>query len=296
MSSENVTTDLQAADSWISVSRRVMIFYQLKKNKLAMAGLIVIVFLILITIFAPLLMSYEYDEMDMDAVLITYSPKHPLGTDNLGRDILCRLIFGTRVSLIMGLLVVVIGCVVGIALGGIAGYYGGNIDNIIMRFLDIYQSIPSILLAIAFATALGPGQRSCVIALGIASFPGYARLIRASIMQIRGLEYVDSGRMNGAGDISIFTKHVLPNSFSPMIVYITMSVGASILVVSALSFVGLGVQAPLPEWGAMLSGGRGLMRDHPTLVLYPGIMIMITVLAFNLFGDGLRDALDPRLS
>ena len=219
-----------------------------------------------------------------------------MGTDNLGRDILSRLIYGTRISLLMGILIVLIGASIGILLGSIAGFYGGRVDNYIMRFLDIYQSVPNILLAITFAAVLGPGLVSAIIALGVASFAGYARLIRASILQVRKLEYVDAAKAINASDVKILFKHILPNAFSPMIVYITMYIGSSILAAASLSFIGLGAQAPLPEWGAMLSSGRSMMRDCPTLVLYPGIMIMITVLAFNLFGDGLRDALDPRLN
>lgn len=277
-------------------SRSITIFRQLRKNKLAMVGMAVIILLILVAIFAPFLMPYEYDFQDYDAVLSRSTREHLLGTDSLGRDILSRLIYGTRVSLSMGLMIVLIGAVVGITLGAIAGFYGGRVDNIIMRFLDIYQSIPSVLLAIALATAMGPGIKSAVIALGVASFPKYARLIRASILQIRELEYIDASRVIGSSDMRILITHIIPNVLSPMIVFITMYVGSSILVAASLSFLGLGAQAPIPEWGAMLSSGRGLMRDYPTLVLYPGIMIMLTVLAFNLFGDGLRDALDPRLN
>ena len=279
-----------------SRSRFATIFGQLRKNKLAMAGLVIIILLIILAIIAPYVMPYAYDAQDYDNVLVLHSKEHLLGTDSLGRDVLSRLIYGTRVSLSLGILIVVIGAVIGIFLGGIAGFYGGRTDNYIMRFLDIYQSIPSILLAIALATVMGPGLKSTVIALGVASFPKYARLIRASILQVRELEYVEAARAIGGGNIRILVTHIIPNAFSPMIVFITMYLGSSILVAATLSFIGLGAQPPTPEWGAMLSSGRSLMRDYPTLVLYPGIMIMITVLAFNVFGDGLRDALDPRLN
>jgi len=276
-------------------SRIAEIFRRLRKNKLAMAGMFVIIILIIIVIIGPYIMPYEYYEQNPRSVLITYSREHPLGTDHLGRDILSRLIYGTRISLSIGLSVVLIGAAIGITLGSIAGYYGGRVDNYIMRFLDIYQSVPAILLSIAFATVLPLGIFSTIIALSVASFPRYARLIRALILQVRSLEYIEASRMVNAGDMRILLTHVLPNSFSPMIVSLTMSIGASIQVAAGLSFIGLGAQPPLPEWGAMLSAGRSLMRDNPTLVLYPGLMIMITVLAFNVFGDGLRDALDPRL-
>ena len=276
-------------------SRFAVVFHQLKKNKQAMGGLVVIILLVALAILAPYIIPYDYDMQDYSCILSGSTKEHWLGTDDLGRDILSRLLYGTRISLSMGVLIVCIGASIGILLGSIAGFYGGRVDNVIMRFLDIYQSVPNILLAIAFAAVLGPGLTSAVTALGIASFAGYARLIRASILQVRGLEYVDAARVINASNINILFKHVLPNAFSPLIVYITMYIGSSILAAASLSFIGLGAQAPLPEWGAMLSSGRSMMRDYPTLVLYPGIMIMITVLAFNLFGDGLRDALDPRL-
>jgi len=277
------------------MSRTAMIFHQLKKNKLAMVGMVVIILLLILAVIGPYIMPYEYDEQDYGSLLISFSREHPLGTDELGRDILSRLIYGTRISLTMGLLVVFFGALLGIIFGCIAGYYGGRIDNYIMRFLDIYQSIPTILLAIAMASALKPGLQNTVIALSVASFPRYARLIRASIMQIRGLEYIEAARAINASSLRILLTHLIPNAISPMIVYVTMQIGASILVAASLSFIGLGAPPPLPEWGAMLSGGRSLMREYPMLVLYPGLMIMITVLAFNVFGDGLRDALDPRL-
>lgn len=272
-----------------------VVMHRLKKNKLAMAGLVVIILLFIVALMAPWIMPYDYAEQDYSAVLLKGSREHLLGTDNLGRDILSRLLYGTRISLLMGVLIVAIGATVGILLGSIAGFYGGKVDNFIMRFLDIYQSIPNILLAIALSASMGPGLKSCVIALGVASFAGYARLIRASILQVRESEYVEAARAINAGDKRILFKHILPNAFSPMIVYITMYIGSSILAAASLSFIGLGAQPPLPEWGAMLSSGRDLMRDYPTLVIYPGCAIMLTVLAFNLFGDGLRDALDPRL-
>ena len=277
-------------------SRFSVIFRQLRRNKLAMVGLVVIILLFILAIIAPYVMPYSYEKQDYDAVLVNYSPAHPLGTDNLGRDILSRLIYATRISLMMGLSITIIGAVIGITFGAVAGYYGGKVDNAIMRFMDIYQSVPSVLLSIVLATVLKPGIASAIIALGVASFPKYARMIRGSILQVRNMEYVEASRAVGAGDLRILMSHIFPNVISPMIVFITMYIGTSILVAASLSFIGLGAQPPIPEWGAMLSGGRSLMRDHPTLAIYPGVMIMLTVLAFNLFGDGLRDALDPRLN
>ena len=276
-------------------SQLSIIWKRLKKNRLAMLGLFIIFILFLVAVFAKYLMPYPYDLQNYDAILADSSPEHLLGTDELGRDILSRLIYGTRLSLSIGLSTVLVGLVLGGFLGCIAGFYGGTVDNLIMRFLDIYQSVPWMIFAIALASVLKPGTQSTIFALGIATMQAYARLIRASILQIRSMEYIEAARAIDGKDYQILLTHILPNSLSPMIVFVSMSIGASILSVASLSFIGLGPQPPLPEWGAMLSSGRNLMRDHPTLVLYPGIMIMISVLAFNLLGDGLRDALDPRL-
>ena len=188
-----------------------------------------------------------------------------------------------------------IGAVLGTTLGAIAGFYGGKTDNIIMRILDIYQSIPGMLLSIALATSLGPGVNNAILAVGISTIPVYSRIIRASIMTVRDKEYIEAATAINASDFRIITRHVLPNSFAPLIVEITMNIGNSILMAATLSFIGLGAQPPSPEWGAMLSEGRNFMRDYGYLVIYPGICIMASVLSFNMLGDGLRDALDPRL-
>ena len=188
-----------------------------------------------------------------------------------------------------------IAAVLGIIFGSIAGFYGGQVDNILMRFLDIYQSIPAMLLSIALAAALGPGINNAILAIGISTMSTYARMIRAQILTVRDREFVEAAQAINASDARIIVKHILPNSFAPLIVAITMNIGNSILAAATLSFIGLGAQPPLPEWGAMLSGGRAYMRDHGYLVMIPGIFIMISVLAFNLLGDGLRDALDPRM-
>ena len=188
-----------------------------------------------------------------------------------------------------------IAAVLGIIFGSIAGFYGGQVDNILMRFLDIYQSIPAMLLSIALAAALGPGINNAILAIGISTMSTYARMIRAQILTVRDREFVEAAQAINASDARIIVKHILPNSFAPLIVAITMNIGNSILAAATLSFIGLGAQPPLPEWGAMLSDGRAYMRDHGYLVMIPGIFIMISVLAFNLLGDGLRDALDPRM-
>lgn len=271
------------------------ILHRLFKNKLAVAGLVTIVLLVLVAILAPVLASFPYEAQDLESTYQFPNAAHPLGTDNLGRDIMSRLIYGTRQSLRIGVLSVAIASTLGIIFGSVAGFYGGRVDNILMRMLDIYQSIPAMLLSIALAAALGPGINNAILAIGISTMAEYARMIRAQILTVREREYVEAARAINAGDFRIVTKHIIPNALAPLIVSITMNIGNSILAAATLSFIGLGAQPPLPEWGAMLSAGRAYMRDYGYLVVIPGICIMISVLAFNLLGDGLRDALDPKM-
>lgn len=271
------------------------ILQRLFKNKLAVAGLVTIILLVLVAILAPVLAPFPYEEQDLSATYQFPNASHLLGTDNLGRDILSRLIYGTRQSLRIGVLSVAIASTLGIIFGSVAGFYGGKIDNILMRMLDIYQSIPAMLLSIALAAALGPGINNAILAIGISTMAEYARMIRAQILTVREREFVEAARAINAGDFRIVTKHIIPNALAPLIVSITMNIGNSILAAATLSFIGLGAQPPLPEWGAMLSAGRAYMRDYGYLVVIPGICIMISVLAFNLLGDGLRDALDPKM-
>ena len=271
------------------------IWRQLKKNKLAVISLFVLIALVLIAILAPVLAPYSYKTQDVVNTNAGSSAEHLLGTDKLGRDILSRLLYGSRASLIMGFSAIAIGAIIGIAIGAISGYFGGWTDNIIMRLLDIYQAIPMLLLCIALAAVLGPSLRNAIIALGVGMVPGYARMMRASVMTVRGKEFVESAKSKNCSTVRIILKHIIPNAIGPMIVQITMGVGSCILSGAALSFIGLGVQAPTAEWGAMISDARASLRQYPTQALYPGLCVMISVLACNLLGDGLRDALDPRL-
>lgn len=271
------------------------IWRQLKKNKLAVAGLVVLILIILVAILAPLLAPYYYSVQDSKASYAEASSDHILGADKLGRDILSRLLYGARASLLMGIVAVAIAAIIGVTVGSIAGFFGGWTDNICMRLLDIYQAIPMLLLCITLAAILGPSLQNAIIALGIGSVPGYARLMRASVLTVREKEFIESARAINASNARIIVKHIVPNAMAPIIVEITMGIGSCILAGSLLSFVGLGVQPPTPEWGTMISEGRNVMREHATLALYPGICVMISVLACNLLGDGLRDALDPRL-
>lgn len=276
-------------------SKLYEIWRQLKKNKLAVVALVVLVLLFLVAILAPVIAPYSYKEQNAKMKNAGPSAAHPLGNDRLGRDILSRLIYGARPSLQMGVVAVLIAATIGIAIGSVAGYFGGWVDNLSMRLLDIYQAVPMFLLCVALAAILGPSLRNAIIALGIGTVPGYARIMRASVLTVREKEYVEAARAIGESNGKIIMKHIIPNAIGPLIVQITMGVGACILAGSALSFIGLGVQPPIPEWGALISDARDTMRQYPTHALYPGICVMISVLACNLLGDGLRDALDPRL-
>lgn len=272
-----------------------MVMGRLAKNKMAVVGMIIVILLLLVAVFADFLMPYDYAFQDGSAILQAPSAQHLLGTDNLGRDILSRLIYGTRLSLQLGVISVILAAILGGILGSLAGYYGGAADNLLMRFLDIYQSVPGLVMCVAMAAALGSGIWKSILAIGITTMAGYARMIRSSILQIKGTEYIEAARAVKGSDFHIIMKHVLPNAISPMIVQMTMGIGGAILLGSMLGFVGLGVPAPTPEWGTMLADGRTYMRDYGYMVIFPGIAIIITVLAFNLLGDGLRDALDPKL-
>ena len=271
------------------------VWRRFKKNKLAVAGLIIIFILIIAAILAPVIAPYGYDDQDYSATLIRFSKEHILGTDNLGRDILSRLLYGSRVSLTIGFISVGIGLIVGGLVGAIAGYYGGVLDDVLMRIVDIIMAIPSIILAISICAALGPGLVNTMIAVGISSIPNYARILRSSILSIKQQEFVEAATAIGASDARIIAKHIIPNSLSGLIVQASMGVGRAIISAASMSFVGLGIQPPNPEWGAMLSFGRTYFRDYGYMVLYPGLFIFIAVLSMNLIGDGLRDALDPRL-
>ena len=270
-------------------------FFRLRKSPLAMFGLLFILCLAFVAIFADVLAPYPYQKQNLTRSYETPSKDFLLGTDEFGRDILSRLIYGARVSLQVGFIAVGIALVAGGMLGATAGYYGGWIDNGIMRVMDVLLSVPQTLLAIAIAAALGPGLFNLMIAVGISAVPNYARIVRGSVLSIREMEFIEAARAVGNSDLRIILKHIIPNSMAPIIVQSTLGVASAILNAAGLSFIGLGIQPPYPEWGAMLSGGRQYIRDYPHLTLYPGLAIMLTILALNFLGDGLRDALDPKL-
>ena len=265
------------------------------KNKAAMFGLALFIILIFLSLLSPFIMKYSYFEMNPSAMLEGPSWEHPFGTDDLGRDVLSRILYGGRFSLSIGILSVVVALSISIVVGSIAGYFGGKIDNIIMRLLDIIQSVPGILLTIAISSAFGSGFDKTVLAIGLAQIPSFARILRAAIMNIRKMEYLEAAEAIGAKRYRIIFVHVLPNAMAPLIVSATMLIANTMLIAASLSFVGLGVQPPTPEWGAMLSAGRAYIRDYPHLVIFPGLFIALTVLGLNMFGDGLRDACDPKL-
>ena len=268
---------------------------RLFKNKAAVIGMVITLLFVLIAVFANKLMPYQYDKTNFAAMFQKPSAEHWFGTDELGRDILSRLIYGTRYSLRIGVFSVAGAMVGGIFFGALAGYFGGWVDNLIMRFMDIFQAVPGMVMSIAVSAILGPGFNNCILALTVAMIPSFSRMMRASILNVRKNEYLEAAESINCSSFRIIVKHVLPNAMSPLIVQATMSVASAILIAAGLSFIGLGVQPPEPEWGAMLSAGRGYIRDYPHLVMFPGLTIMAAVLSLNLFGDGLRDALDPKL-
>ncbi len=273
------------------------VWSRIRRDKAAIAGLIILALLGLVAIFADQIAPYGYDEQNIPVALTAPGvlPQYPLGTDSLGRDMLSRLIYGARISLLVGLTATAISAGCGMILGGLAGFYGGKFDNALMRCMDILLAIPGILLALAVAATLGPGIRNAIIAVGTAGVPIFARVVRGSILSVREMEYIEAARAINARDMRLMLKHVFPNILAPVIVQFTLDIAHAILETAALSFLGLGVQPPFPEWGAMISFGRGYLRDYGYMVTMPGIAIALTVFSINLLGDGLRDALDPRL-
>jgi peptide/nickel transport system permease protein len=265
------------------------------KNRLAVAGFGIVVGLLIIAISAPLLAPYDPTVQSLPEKREKPGGKFLLGADEFGRDILSRLIYGTRVALLVGTISIAIALVFGMVLGTASGFFGGVVDNLIMRILDILLAFPYLLLAIAVVSAIGPGILNTTIAVGIWAIPGFARIIRASVITIKKADYIQAAKAIGASDARIIFNHIIPNFISPVIVYSTLYMANAILIEAALSFLGLGVQPPTPSWGLMVSSGRDFLLSAPHIATLPGIAIMITVLGFNLLGDGLRDSLDPKL-
>lgn len=284
-----------AARAMVRPRRRGSPFLRsMRRNPLGIAGLSIIVFVALVAIFAPLIAPYGPTEQ-VARRLLEPSAEHILGTDEFGRDILSRVIFGSRISLYVGLVSVTLALLAGGVVGMIAGYFGGRTDTLLMRLVDILFAIPSLVLAIVIAGLLGPSLTNAMIAIGIVYAPIYARLVRGDVLAVRNQLYVESARAVGVSDFGMIVRHVLPNVMAPLIIQTTLLLSTAILAEAALSFLGLGTQPPEPSWGTMLGSGRRYMELTPWVAIAPGIAIVITVLGFNLLGDGLRDALDPRL-
>jgi ABC-type dipeptide/oligopeptide/nickel transport system permease subunit len=267
---------------------------RLRRNYFAMAGGVVLILLIVAAVFAPLIAPYDPNAQDYSSMMLGPSRAHPFGTDNFGRDILSRVLYGASISLRLGLLGTVVGAVVGTVIGAIAGYYGGLVDTLIMRFLDVQLAFPGLLLAIIIISILGVGEINVIVAIGVFSIPTFARVIRGSLLSLRAQDFVLAGRSVGVPDLRLLFVHILPNAMAPILVLATIRLGTSILTAASLGFLGLGVRPPSPEWGTMLSEGRNYMQLAPHIAIFPGLAILVTVLALNLLGDGLRDALDPR--
>lgn len=268
---------------------------RLRRNRLALGGGFLIAAFLFLAVFAPWVAPYDPIEQDWRSVQQAPSGSHWFGTDELGRDLLSRVIHGARISMTIGVISVSIGLVFGTTVGLVSGYFGGFLDSLLMRLMDIMLAIPYVLLAIAIVAILGPGLWNTMIAIGIVTIPQFARIVRSSVIEIRSTDYVEAARALGVGHARIMLRHILINALSPIIVQSTLTIASAILNAAALGFLGLGAQPPTPEWGVMLSDGRLLLLVSPWIVTFPGIAIILSVLGFNMLGDGLRDALDPRL-
>ena len=264
-------------------------------RKVARVSAIVVGLFILTAIFAPIIAPYDPNYADFAAYLQGPNKQHLLGTDNYGRDVLSRIIFGTRVSLIIGVFAVMIACAIGTFLGMIAGYFGGIVDDVITRLMEAVRAIPQIILAMALTAVFGSGIHNLAIILGISSMAGYVRMMRGQVLTIKQSDYIMAGKLQGNKNFRLMFRHILPNSISPIIVMMTQQVGSTILAEAGLSFLGLGISAPTASWGSMVSEGRLFLLQNPVFALTPGICVAVLVISLNMFGDGVRDALDPRL-
>ncbi|SRR5690606_2969853 len=268
---------------------------RLLRSPSAVAGAVLVGVLVLAGVLAPLLTPHDPVQQNLRAVLQAPSLTHPLGTDQLGRDILARILFGARLTLFIGAFAVVVGMVLGVPLGIVSGFYRGTIDMVVQRVMDLMLSFTSFLLALTLVALLGVGLTNVIVAVGISTIPRFARLVRSSVLSIREVTYIEASLALGARGRRVLWRHVLPNSLAPVIVQATLSMGATILTAAGLGFLGLGVQPPTPEWGAMLGEGRNYIFTQPSVTTFPGLAIFLAVVGFNLLGDGLRDALDPQL-
>ncbi len=283
-------------DKLRSQSQLGLIIFRFKKNKLACFSVICLGLIALAILTAPLYMDYN-KAIKQDISIRFQSPSldHPFGTDLFGRDLLARVIYGGRISLFAGLAVIFFSFLFGVLIGSLAGFYGGKVDQILMRFVDIFMAVPTIFLAMAIVTALGEGPVNLVIAFVVCNIPSYSRIVRSSTMTLRNMEYVEAAKCCGTSKFRIILKHIIPNGIGPVIVTATISLGTAILSISSLGFLGLGISPPTPEWGTLLADNRFYIRYYPYLGILPGIAIILTVMCVNFIGDGLRDALDPKM-
>lgn len=273
------------------------VWHRMKRNKGAMIGLVFAVLLVCTALFSGLILNYDTQIIGQKTSERLQHPswKHPMGTDEYGRDIFYRIVYGTRYSISIGVVAVSIALVIGVLLGAIAGYFGGLTEEVLMRFTDIFQAIPATIMSIIIVVILGQTTFNLMLAIGLTSVPQFVRITRVAVLTVKDQEFVEASRAIGMSKTRIILSHILPNCLSPIIVQATLRVATAILSASTLSFLGLGVPVPNPEWGAMLSAGRKFIRNYSYMTLFPGLAIMITVLSLNLLGDGLRDALDPKL-
>jgi peptide/nickel transport system permease protein len=297
MQSESKVNDrygeIATAPPKVSEARRII--KVMFSRWLVVFGAVIILALIVVAIFAPLIAPYDPIQQDLSIALQQPSSDHLLGTDWLGRDVLSRIIYGTRISIMVGVIAVGIACIIGMSLGLVAGYFGRWTNNIIMRIIDAMMSLPPLVLALAISSALGGGLRNVMISLGIAMVPIYCRLMCGQVLTVKTNDYITAANVIGTNDFKMMLRHILPNSFPPLLVLITLNLGQAILAEAGLSFLGIGISPPTAAWGSMVSEGYRYLFNNPILSFAPGIAIVLVVLSFNMVGDGLRDALDPRL-
>ncbi|MCA9858144.1 MAG: ABC transporter permease [Thermomicrobiales bacterium] len=285
---------LDPATQPLPPKRRFDTFRKLMVQKASLVGFVICAVFIVLAIFAPIIAPYDPIKIDPVVILQPPSSQHWLGTDELGRDVLSRLIFGARVSLLVSIVAVSIALVVGVVVGMVSGYFGGKVESIAMRCMDAFSAFPAILLALAILSVLGPGIRNAMIAIGVVYIPAFARIMRGSVLGVKQTEYVQAARAAGAGDLYIMRRSIFPNCVSPLIVHASLAFASAIIVEAALSFLGLGTQPPTPSWGAMLNEGRQFAIQNVWYSISAGVAIFLAVLGLNLLGDGLRDVLDPR--
>ncbi len=273
------------------------IWLRLKKNRLAMLGLVLFAAMTILVLSADLFMDYEEDAVAQNLSMRFRPPsgEHLLGTDQFGRDVLARVIYGGRISLFVGMATICVSLTAGAVIGASAAYYGGRVDNILMRIMDVFLAVPNILMAITLVAALGTSLFNLVLAMGVSQIPRMSRIVRSSVLGIIGQEYIEAARACGTSDARIIFRHILPNAMGPILVQATQTVARSVITIASLSFIGLGISEPTPEWGSMLSEAKGQLRYRPYLAVAPGVAIVMAVMSLTLLGDGLRDAMDPRL-